>query len=60
MLKVFAMKSAIKERHHTKYHHQIVFPMTIPSNIPNDMTRMPLGTFGIKFRDSKIFIRRIV
>ena len=52
------MKSAIKERHHSKYHHQIVFHITVPSNILIDMTRMPLGTLGIKFRDSKIFIHR--
>ena len=58
MLNVFAIKSAIKERHHSKYHYQMVFPITVPSNIPNDMTRMPLGTLGIQFRDSKMFIRR--
>ena len=58
MLNVFAMKSAIKERHHSKYHYQMVFHITVPSNILNDMTRMPLGTLGIKFRDSKMFIRR--
>ena len=52
------MKSAIKERHHSKYHHQIVFHITVLSNIPTDMTRMSLGTLGIKFRDSKMFIRR--
>ena len=36
----------------------MVFHITVPSNIPTDMTRMLLGTFGIKFRDSKMFIRR--
>ena len=36
----------------------MVFHITNPSNILTDMTRMPLGTLGIKFRDSKIFIRR--
>ena len=54
-----AIKSAIKERHHSKYYYQMFFPITVPSNIPNGMTRMPLGTSGIKFRDSKMFIRRI-
>ena len=58
MLNVFAMKSASKERHDSKYHYQMVFHITVPSNILNDMTRMPLGTLGIKFRDSKMFIRR--
>ena len=58
MLDIFAMKSAIKERHHFKYHHQMVFHITVPSNLLIDMTRMPLGTLGIKFRDSKMFIRR--
>ena len=58
MLYIFAMKSAIKESHHSKYHHQIVFHITVPSNILIDMTRMPLGTLGIKFRDSKMFIHR--
>ena len=53
-----AIKSAIKERNHSKYYYQMVFPITVPSNIPNGMTRMPLGTSGIKFRDSKMFIRR--
>ena len=53
-----AMKSAIKERHHSKYHHQIVFHITIPSNILIDMTRIPLGTLVIKFRDSRRFIGR--
>ena len=52
------MKSAIKKRHNSKYHHQIVFHITVPSNILTDMTRMPLGTLGIKFRDSKMFIHR--
>ena len=47
------MKPAIKERHHFKYHHQMVFHITVPSNIINDMTRMPLGTLGIKFREAK-------
>ena len=58
MLKVFAIKSAIKERHHFKYHLQMVLHITAPSNILTDMTRMPLGTVGIKFRVSKMFIRR--
>ena len=58
MLNVFAMKSAFKERHHFKYHYQKVFHIPVPSNILKDMTRMPLGTLGIKFRDSKLFIRR--
>ena len=58
MLYVFVMKSAIKERHHSKYHHQMVFHSTAPSNILNDMTRMSLGTLGIKFRDSKMYVRR--
>ena len=58
MLYIFAMKSAIKERHHSKYHHQMVFHITVPSNILTDMTRMPLGTFDIKFRNSKMFIHR--
>ena len=52
------MKSAIKERNHSKYRHQMVFHITVPSNILTDMTRMPLGTLGIKFCDSKMFIRR--
>ena len=52
------MKSAIKERHHSKYHYYMVFHITVPSNILNDMTRMPLGTLGVKFCDSKLFIRR--
>ena len=55
---IFAMKSAIKERRHYKYHHQMVFHITVPSNILTDMTRMPLGTLGIQFGDSKMFIRR--
>ena len=58
MLNVFAMKSAIKEPHHSKYHHQMVFHITVPSIILNDMTRMQLGTMGIKFSDSKMFISR--
>ena len=58
MLNVFAMKSAIKERRHSKYHYQMVFHISAPSNILNDMNRMPLGTLGIKFHDSKMFIRR--
>ena len=58
MPNVFAMKSAIKERHHSKYHHQMVFHITAPWNILTDMIRIPLGTLGIKFRDSKMFIRR--
>ena len=58
MLNVFAMKPASKERHHSKYHYQVVFHITVSSNILKDMTRMPLGTLGIKFRDSKMFIRR--
>ena len=58
MLNFFAMKSAIKERHHSKYYHQMVLHITVPSNVLNDMTKMPLGTLGIKFRDSKMFIRR--
>ena len=58
MLYIFAMQSAIKERHHSKNRHQMVFHITVPSNILIDMTRMPLGTLGIKFRDSKMFIRR--
>ena len=58
MLSVFAMKSAIKERHHSQYHYQMVFHITVPSNILNDMARIPLGTLGIKVRDSKMFIRR--
>ena len=58
MLYLFATKSAIKERHHSKYHHQMVFHITVPSNILTDVTRMSLGTFGIKFYDSKMFIRR--
>ena len=58
MLNVFAINSAIKERNHSKYHHQMVFHISVPSNILNDMTRMPLGTLGIKFHDSKKFIRR--
>ena len=36
----------------------MVFHITDPSNILTDMARMPLGTLGIKFRDSKMFIRR--
>ena len=58
MFYVFAMKSAIKERNNSKYHHKMVFYITVPSNILNDMTRMPLGISCIKFRDSKMFIRR--
>ena len=58
MLYFFVTKSAIKERHHSKYHHQLVFHITVPSNILTDMTRTPLGTLGIKFRDRKMFIRR--
>ena len=58
MLNVFAMKSAIKERHNSKYHFQMVFHITVPSNILNDMTRMPLGALGVKVHDSKMFIRR--
>ena len=58
MLYIFATKSAIKERHHSKYHHQMVFHIPVPSNILTYMTRMPLGTLGIKFRDSKMFIHR--
>ena len=58
MLNVFATKSAFKERYRSKYHHHMVFHTTVPSNILNDMTRMPLGTLGIKFRDSTMFIRR--
>ena len=58
VLYIFATKSAIKERHHSKYHHQMVFHIAVPSNILTDMTRMLLGTLGIKFRDSKMFIRR--
>ena len=58
MLNVFAMKSAIKERSHSKYHHQMVFHITVPSNILIGMTRMPLGTLDIKFRDSEMFILR--
>ena len=58
MLYIFAMKSAIKERHYSKYHHQMVFHITVPSNILTDMTRMSLGTSGIKFHDSKMFIHR--
>ena len=58
MLYIFVTKSAIKERHHSKYHHQMVFIITVPLNILTDMTRMSLGTLGIKFRDSKMFIRR--
>ena len=58
MLHIFATKSAIKECHHSKYHHQMVFHITVPSNILTDMIRMLLGTLGIKFRDSKMFIRR--
>ena len=34
------------------------FHITVPSNILNDMTRMTFGTLGIKFRDSKMFVRR--
>ena len=59
MVNVFAMKSAIKERHHSKYHLQMVLHITVPSNILTDMTRMPLGTLDIKFRVSKMFIRGI-
>ena len=58
VLYISATKSAIKECHHSKYHHQMVFHITDPSNILTDMTRMLLGTLGIKFRDSKMFIRR--
>ena len=58
VLYIFATKSAIKERHHSKYHHQMVFHIAVPSNILTDMTRMLLGILGIKFRDSKMFIRR--
>ena len=58
MLKVFAIKSAIKERHHFKYHLQMVLHITVPSNILTDMTRISLGYLGIKFRVSKMFIRR--
>ena len=36
----------------------MVFHITVPSNILTDMTRMPMGTLSIKFRDSKMFIRR--
>ena len=55
---IFTTKSAIKERRHSKYHHQMAFHITVSSNILTDITRMPLGTLGIKFRDSKMFIRR--
>ena len=58
MLNIFAMKSAIKERHHSKYYCQMVLYITVPSNTLNGTTRMALGTLGIKFRDSKMFIRR--
>ena len=58
MLYIFATKPAIKERDHPKYHYQMVFHITVPSNILIDMIRMPVGTLGIKFRDSKMFIRR--
>ena len=58
MLDVFATKSAIKERHRSKYHRHMVFHTPVPSNILSDMTRMPLGTLGIKLHDSKMFIRR--
>ena len=58
MLKVFAIKLAIKERHHFKNHLQMVLHITVPSNILTDMAKMPLGTLGIKFRVSKMFIRR--
>ena len=58
MLNVFATKSAFKERYLSKYQHHMVFHTTFPSNILNDMTRMPLGTLGIKFRDSTMFIGR--
>ena len=58
MLYIFATKSAIKERHRSKYQNQMVFQITDPLNILIDMTRMPLGTLDIKFRDSKMFIRR--
>ena len=54
----FSTKSAIKERHHCKYHHQMVLHITVPSNILINMIRMRLGSLGIKFRDSKMFIRR--
>ena len=36
----------------------MVFHITVPSNILIDMTRMPMGTLGIKFRYSKMLIRR--
>ena len=58
MLNVSAMKSAIKERHFSKYHHQMVFHITVFSNILGDMTRMPLCTLGKNFCDSKMFIHR--
>ena len=58
MLYIFAMKTAIKERRDSKYPHQKVFHITVPSNILIDMTGMQLGTLGIKCRDSKMFIRR--
>ena len=57
MLNVFAMKSAIKERHHSKYHLQMVLHNKVPSNVLPDTTRMPLGTLGIKFSVGKMFIR---
>ena len=37
----------------------MVFHSTVPSNILNDMTRMQLGTLGLKYRDGQMFIRRI-
>ena len=58
VLYIFATKSSIKECNHSKYHYQMVFHIAVPSNILNDMTRMLLGTLGIKFRDIKMFIRR--
>ena len=52
------MKSANKERHHSKYHPQMVLHIKVSSNVLTDITRLPLGTLGVKFRVSKMFIRR--
>ena len=54
MLTVFAMNQVIKECHRSKYHHHI----TVPSNILIGMARMPLGTLGIAFPNSNMFISR--
>ena len=58
VLYLSATKSATKECHHSKYHHQMVSHITVLSNTLTYMIRVPFGTLGIKFRDRKMFILR--